>query len=59
MPLTRAEVLRVLRRAGLFELADKLAAQLPEYVDQDSLDRIHREHHVDLDVLIDRMGGSP
>ena len=59
MQRTKAEIVRVLRRAGMFELADKLAAQLPDYVDEDCLNRISSQHRVDLDVLTDRMGGSP
>jgi hypothetical protein len=59
MQLPRAEVLRVLRKAGLPRTADELAAELPEVVDLDRDRPLFDRHAVDLDVLVSRMGGSP
>jgi hypothetical protein len=57
--LPRAEVLRVLRRAGLPQAAEALAPVLPELVDLDRDIGIFLRHGVEEDVLVDRMGGSP
>jgi hypothetical protein len=56
---TRAEVLRVVRNAGLFEVADELAAELPEVVDLDRDHALFERHGLDVDELTSRMGGSP
>jgi hypothetical protein len=57
--LPRAEVLRVMRRAGLSHLADQLAAELPEVVDLDRERPVFDRHGVNLDMLVNTMGGSP
>jgi hypothetical protein len=59
MQVPRAEVLCVLRNAGFHEVADELAAELPEVVDRDRDRPLFDRHGVNLDVLVDRMGGSP
>jgi hypothetical protein len=59
MQLSRVEVLRVLRNAGLFQEADELAPVLPEVVDIDRDHQLFERWGVDRDVLISRMGGSP
>ena len=59
MKLPRAEVLRVLRKAGLPQVAAELAPQLPDTVDFDRERPLFDRHGVDLDVLVSRMGGSP
>jgi hypothetical protein len=59
MELPRAEVLRVLRNAGLPRTADELARELPEIVDVDRDRPLFDRYAVDLDVLVSRMGGSP
>lgn len=59
MRLPRAEVLRVLRNAGLFEAADGLASDLPDVVDIDRDHQLFERWGVDRDVLISQMGGSP
>jgi hypothetical protein len=56
---TRAEVLRVVRNAGLFEVADELAGELPEVVDLERDHAIFERHGLDADELTSRMGGSP
>src|SRR4051794_37764943 len=59
MKLPRAEVLRVLRKAGLPHLADELGPELPEIVDVDRERPLLDRHGVNLDMLINTMGGSP
>jgi hypothetical protein len=59
MQLPRAEVLRVVRNAGLAQVADRLAPDLPETVDFDRDRPLFDRHGIDIDLLISRMGGSP
>jgi hypothetical protein len=59
MELPSAEVLRVLRNAGLFQMADEIAPELPEIVDFDRDRPLFDRYAVNLDVLVSRMGGSP
>jgi hypothetical protein len=59
MQLPRTEVLRVLRNAGLRQVADELSPELPEVVDFDRDRPLFDRYAVDLDVLVSRMGGSP
>jgi hypothetical protein len=56
--LPRAEVLRVLRNAGLVHEADELAPELPETVDIDRNHEVFERYGIDRDVLVSRMGGS-
>jgi hypothetical protein len=55
---TREEVLRVLRNAGLFQLAEDLAPVLPEVVDVGRDHEIFERYGLDQDALMSRMGGS-
>jgi hypothetical protein len=57
--LPKAEVLRVLRRAGRPDTAEQLAALLPDPVDLDRDAPLLEQHGLSRDVLVDRMGGSP
>jgi hypothetical protein len=57
--MAKAEVLRVLRHAGLSQVADQLAPELPEVVDLDRDYHLFQRYGVDRDVLVSRMGGSP
>jgi hypothetical protein len=59
MQRTRAEFLRVLRHAGLFDVADELAPVLPEVVDFDRDHELFERYGLNPDELISRMGGSP
>ena len=56
---TRAEVLRTLRNAGLFHLADELAPVLPDVVDLERDHALFERYGLDRDVLMSRRGGSP
>lgn len=59
MQRTRTEILRVLRRAGLSQVADELAPELPEVVDLDRDHELFERYRLDADELMNRMGGSP
>ena len=59
MQLPRAEVLRVLRHAGLPDTADQLGRELPDVVDLDRDRPLFDRHGVNLDLLVSRLGGSP
>jgi hypothetical protein len=57
---SKAEVLAVLRRAGVSEATvAALDAQLRDPVDIDRDANLFLRYGLTLDVLIDRMGGSP
>ena len=59
MKRSKTHVLRVLRNAGLFEVADDLESVLPEVVDFDRDFRLFEQHGLERDVLMSRMGASP
>jgi hypothetical protein len=59
MRMAKPEVLRVLRNAGLFEVADELEPLLPEVVDFDRDYRLFEHYGLEQGVLKDRMGASP
>jgi hypothetical protein len=59
MKRSKAEVLRVLRKAGLFQVADELEPVLPEVVDFDREYRLLERYGLEPDVLMSRMGASP
>lgn len=59
MKRSKAEVLRVLRNAGLFQAADELEQVLPEVVDFDRDYRLFERYGLEQDVLMSRMGASP
>jgi hypothetical protein len=49
----------VLRMVGLAQEADELAPQLPDPVDVDRESDLFDRYGIDLDMLIERMGGTP
>jgi len=59
MKRSKAELLRVLRHAGLFQLADELEPVLPEVVDFDRDHQLLERYGLEQDVLMSRMGASP
>jgi len=59
MKRSKAEVLRTLRQAGLFQVADELEPVLPEIVDFDRDYRLLERYGLEQDVLMSRMGASP
>jgi hypothetical protein len=59
MELSRQHVVRVLRHAGMGEIADLAEATLPDPVDSKSLDQFCDAHGISRSSLMDRMGASP
>jgi hypothetical protein len=59
MKRARAELLRVLRHAGLFDAADELEPVLPEVVDFDRDHELLERYGIYRDELMSRLGGSP
>jgi hypothetical protein len=59
MKRARAELLRVLRHAGLFDAADELEPVLPEVVDFDRDHELFERYGLDQDMLMSRLGASP
>ena len=56
--MDRQEVIAVLTRAGLPDLAAKVEAELPDPVEMDKLESFGRRHGVSRDWLISRMAGA-
>ena len=55
----REEVVRMLRRAGLFEAAEEAIRDLPDPVDLDVVQAWGAQRGISRETLISRMGGSP
>jgi hypothetical protein len=55
----RDEVVTLMRRVGLNEVADDAQLHLPESVSLDEALRFLQERGVSRDVLTDMLGGSP
>jgi hypothetical protein len=59
MQSARQDVVDMLRRTGLPELAEEALRILPDPVDLDFAAEVLQSYGVTIDDLIDRMGGSP
>jgi len=59
MQTGKQEVVRMLWKAGLFEIADEAMRDLPDPVDLDHLRDWGAQRGITRDVLISQMGGSP
>jgi hypothetical protein len=59
MDLSRAQFLKLLRHAGLNDVAEEAEATLPDPVDAKTLSRFCTAHGVSISMLTDRMGSSP
>ncbi len=57
--LSRQQVVDVLRTAGLPEMAEEALHVLPDPVDSEQVAAWAVPHGVNLDELINRVGGSP
>ena len=57
--LTRQHVIDVLHKAGLPEMADKALHDLPDPVDSEQVAAWAVPYGINMDELINRMGGSP
>jgi hypothetical protein len=59
MLISKQELLRVLRRAGLAEVAEEADRALPDPVELERAAEFGMRYGVTRDELISRMGGSP
>jgi hypothetical protein len=59
MEPSRQDVVDLLRRLGLRELADEASRDLPDPVDWDRLEAWGMQHDISHDDLISWFGGSP
>lgn len=59
MAMERQEVVALLMRIGLPDLADEANTELPDPVQMDEVVRFGERHGMTRDWLISRMGGSP
>lgn len=59
MEYTRQYMVDLLRQAGLPQLADEAARDLPDLIDAGRLEEWEVEHGISRDDLISRFGGSP
>jgi hypothetical protein len=57
--LSRQEIIQMLRRAGLADVAAAAQKSLPDPVDAKVLDHFCARYGLSKQSLIDRMGGSP
>ena len=57
--LTKHEIVRILRNAGLPQVAEEAERSLPDEVDLRRAAEFGARYGVTRDVLISRMGGSP
>lgn len=59
MDLSRQQIIRMLRRARLADVADAVQKSLPDPVDSKILDHFCARYGLSKGSLMDRMGGSP
>jgi hypothetical protein len=59
MDLSREQIVKRLRRAGMNDVADAAEATLPDPVDANTARRFCAAHGISISTLMDRMGASP
>jgi hypothetical protein len=59
MDLSREQLIKLLRHAGLDEIADTAAATLPDHVDAQTAEKFCVAQGLSMSMLTDRMGASP
>ena len=59
MTVSRQQVARTLRRAGLEEAAADALATLPDKVPAEDIQQFCATHGLSVETLEDRLGGSP
>ena len=59
MSYSRQEIVDILHRAGLRDIADKAAAELPDPVELADVEKWAGRHGVTRNTLISELGGSP
>jgi hypothetical protein len=57
--LSRQQIIQMLRRAGLADVAAAAQKSLPDPVDSKALNHFCATHGLSKESLMDRMGGSP
>jgi hypothetical protein len=57
--ISRQEIIQMLRRAGLADVAAAAQTSLPDPVDSKVLDQFCGRYGLSGQFLVDRMGGSP
>jgi hypothetical protein len=59
MPMTKQEIVQILRNAGLPKVAEEAERSLPDQVDVEQAAEFGARYGITRDELISRMGGSP
>jgi hypothetical protein len=59
MEVTRRHVMRILREAGLPEVAEEAERILPDPVPYEQAESLLAQHGITRDELVSRHGGSP
>ena len=59
MDLSREQFIKMLRHAGLNDVADAAEAELAGQVDAKAVNKFCTAHGLSLSMLTDRMGASP
>jgi hypothetical protein len=59
MTVSRQEIVKVLRRAGMEDAAAAALATLPEQMDDKAAEKFCTAYGLTVESLVDRMGGSP
>jgi hypothetical protein len=59
MDLSRQQIIQILRRAGLADVAAAAQKSLPDPLDSKVLDNFCARYGLSKQSLVDRMGGSP
>lgn len=59
MVLSRQEIARLLRRAGLKDAAADALATLPDHPDVKNIEEFGAAHGLSVELVMDLMGGSP
>ena len=59
MDLSRQQIVTVLRRTGMSDVADELLRTLPEDADTRTIEQFCAAHGLSRQSLVERMGGSP
>ncbi len=59
MVQSRQEIVRVLRRAGLEDIAAEASASLPDPVSAEEIKEFCEAHMLSVEWLMNRMGSSP
>ena len=57
--LSRQQIVKALRRAGLDEIADTAESTLPDPVDDQTAAQFCNAQGISMSMLMDRMGASP